>query len=97
MILSPEQIQAILSAHCYRVISDMEHSELFSYAIDKMKESFDTNPGMGDTNLNLLLGDMLRTEGNDEDSLSEFLTGCGISDVDVDNLVSHYCSEDKLP
>lgn len=75
MTLTSEQIAELLEAHCYRVVDNMSSNDLFSYAVAMMKESFDQNPGQGDTNLQMLIEDILVAEDGDDDSASEFIAG----------------------
>ncbi len=65
----------------------LNQEELYSYALNSMMNSYEKNPGYSDTDLNLLVRDIFKLEGNDVDSVSEFLTGCGISDDNVDQLI----------
>ena len=73
--LTSEQVSELLQAHCYRVIDNMNADDLMSYAIQMMAQSFDQNPGQGDTDVNMLLTDIWVAEGEDDDSTSEFIAG----------------------
>jgi len=73
--LTSEQISEILLAHCYRVIDNMNHDDLVSYAVQMMCESFYKNPGQGDTDVNMLIQDIWYAEGEDDDSTLEFVAG----------------------
>lgn len=80
--LSTEQLYTLVTAHCHRVINNMNHDDLISYAMQMMMESFDSNPGSGDTDQEMLICDILTAEGEDYDSAHEFIVGEGI-DPDV--------------
>jgi hypothetical protein len=86
-MIPQEQIQDILDAHCRRVIDGMNHDDLYNYALNQMKQSFDENPGFGDTSLTFLMNDIKKAEGQDLDSVSEFLTGVGVEDKLIDDLM----------
>jgi hypothetical protein len=75
MTLTSEQVDNLLTSHCYRVINNMNHDDLISYAIQMMMGSFDVNPGMGDTDVNMLIHDIWIAEGEDDASTSEFIAG----------------------
>ncbi len=88
MTLSSEQLQDLLTAHCRRVIDNMNHDDLISYAMGMMAQSFDSNPGMGDTNQAELITDILNAEGEDRDAAYEFIVGAGIDPERADELLS---------
>lgn len=73
MSLTPEQTRNLLFAHCYRVVNDMDADSLFDYAVRVMAESFDQNPGTGDTDVPFLISDIMTAEGGDADSAYEFI------------------------
>jgi hypothetical protein len=73
--LTPDQTQALLNAHCHRVVNNMDWDDLVNYAVQMMKESFDINPGCGDTDINQLLCDIQIAEDDDEDAMFEFIHG----------------------
>ena len=75
MTLTSEQISDLLQDHCYRVINEMNHDDLFSYAVQMMMQSFDQNPGQGDTDVAMLIEDIWVAEGEDDDSTQEFIAG----------------------
>ena len=75
MTLTSEQISDLCQAHCYRVIDNMNHDDLVSYAVQMMYQSFDKNPGQNDTNLSMLVEDIWVAEGEDDDATSEFIAG----------------------
>ena len=75
MSLTPEQVSDLVHAHCYRVIDNMNADDLMSYAIQMMVQSFDENPGQGDTNVEMLIEDIWIAEGEDDDATSEFIAG----------------------
>jgi len=75
MTLSSEQVHYLLGAHCYRVIDNMDADDLFSYAMQMMMQSFDKNPGQGDTDVDMLIKDIWVAEGEDDDSTQEFIAG----------------------
>jgi hypothetical protein len=75
MTLTTEQISDLCQAHCYRVIDSMSADDLFSYAVQMMYQSFDKNPGNGDTDLPMLIEDIWVAEGEDDDATSEFISG----------------------
>jgi hypothetical protein len=75
MNLTTEQVSDLLQAHCYRVIDNMDADDLMSYAIQMMSQSFDKNPGQGDTDVDMLIEDIWVAEGEDDDSTSEFIAG----------------------
>ena len=75
MTLTSEQVSDLLQDHCYRVINEMDADDLFSYAVQMMMQSYDKNPGQGDTNVAMLIEDIWVAEGEDEDSTQEFIAG----------------------
>jgi hypothetical protein len=75
MTLTSEQVSDLLSAHCYRVIDNMDADDLFSYAVQMMMQSFDQNPGQGDTDVDMLIEDIWVAEGEDDDATQEFIAG----------------------
>ena len=75
MNLTSEQVSDLLQAHCYRVIDNMDADDLMSYAIQMMMQSFDQNPGQGDTDVEMLIEDIWVAEGEDGDSTQEFIAG----------------------
>lgn len=75
MTLTSEQVSELLQAHCYRVIDNMNADDLFSYAVQMMMQSFDQNPGQGDTDVDMLIEDIWVAEGEDDDSTQEFIAG----------------------
>jgi hypothetical protein len=87
--------EVVLDSHCRRVIDNMDHDDLYNYALQKMKESFDKNPGFNDTDVHMLIDDIIKAEGGDFDSVSEFLTGCGIPDEVIDSTLEEFQSEQK--
>lgn len=78
MNLTSSQVSELLTAHCYRVVSEMDYDDLISYAIQMMEQSFDMNPGQGDgeVDLNMLIEDIWVAEGEDDDATKEFISGC---------------------
>jgi hypothetical protein len=75
MNLTTEQVSELLTAHCYRVIDNMDSDDLFSYAMQLMMQSFDKNPGQGDTDVEGLISDIWVAEGEDDDDAQEFIAG----------------------
>ena len=75
------QIQELLSAHCYRVLDNMDADDLFSYAMQMMSQSFDKNPGQFDVDVDMLIEDIWVAEGEDEDSTQEFIAGVVGNDI----------------
>jgi hypothetical protein len=75
MTLNSEQVSDLLQDHCYRVINEMDADDLFSYAVQMMMQSFDQNPGQGDTDVEMLIEDIWVAEGEDDDSTQEFIAG----------------------
>jgi len=74
-LLTSEQVSNLLQDHCYRVINEMDQDDLFSYAVQMMMQSFDQNPGQGDTDVAMLIEDIWVAEGEDDDSTLEFIAG----------------------
>jgi len=81
MNLTPEQISDLCQAHCYRVINNMNHDDLMSYAIQMMYQSFDKDPGQGNTDVDMLIQDIWVAEGEDDDSTVEFIAGVVRNDL----------------
>jgi hypothetical protein len=81
MTLTSEQVSDLLHAHCYRVFDNMNSGDLMSYAIQMMSQSFDKNPGQGDTDVPMLIQDIWIAEGEDDDSTSEFIADIVGSDL----------------
>jgi len=67
-----------------------DHDDLIYYAMQMMMKSFDKDQGMGNTDLNMLIKDMLIAEGDDEDSVSEFISGAiDLEDDEIDELIAN--------
>jgi hypothetical protein len=75
MTLTSEQVNDLLVAHCYRVIENMDMDDLVSYAVQLMMQSFDKDPGQGNTDFEGLIQDIWIAEGEDDDSTQEFIAG----------------------
>ena len=73
--ITSEQVSDLLTAHCYRVIDNMDMKDLVSYAVQMMSQSFDQNPGQGDTDVDMLIEDIWVAEGEDDESTHEFIAG----------------------
>jgi hypothetical protein len=86
MNLTTEQVSDLLQAHCLRVVDNMEMDDLVSYAIRMMAESFDKNPGQGDTDVPMLIRDIWVAEAEDDDSTSEFI-GAIVGDDIADEIM----------
>lgn len=82
MTLTTQQLKDLCVAHCYRVIDNMDMDDLMSYAIQMMVQSFDKNPGQGDTDMDMLIEDIWIAESEDDDSLFEFIAGA-LNDEDI--------------
>lgn len=78
MALTNTELKQLAEAHAYRVIDNMSASELFSYAVDQLTDTFDV--GSPDK----LLADILAYEGEDMDSAAEFMIGAGVPESVVD-------------
>jgi len=78
MALTNTELKQLAEAHAYRVIDNMSASELFSYAIDQLTDTFDVGSP------NKLLADILAYEGEDMDSAAEFMIGAGVPESVVD-------------
>jgi hypothetical protein len=90
MNIQSSEVYNLLTGHCYRVIDNMDHDDLISYAMQMMMQSFDKDPGQGNTDLSLLIADMLIAEGDDEDSVSEFISGAvDLEDEEIDELIAN--------
>lgn len=87
--LTSEQVSDLLYAHCYRVFDNMDADDLMSYAVQMMSQSFDQNPGQGDTDVEMLLEDIWVAEGEDLDSTSEFIAGVVGNDVADEIMKTH--------
>lgn len=85
-----EQISSLVYSHCRRVIDNMNHDDIINYAIQMMIDSFDKDPGVGNTDVDRLLGDIYEAELGDLDSVSEFLEGEGIPQNVVDTIMGEY-------
>ena len=86
MTLTSEQVSDLLTAHCYRVIVDMDMDDLVSYAVQMMMQSFDQNPGQGDTDVEMLIEDIWVAEGEDDDATQEFIAGV-VGDDEAEEIV----------
>jgi hypothetical protein len=96
-LLNSEQIQDILTGNCYRVIDNMDHDDLVSYAMEMMMQSFDNHPGAGDVNVDMLIEDILTAEGEqdseDSDSTFEFINGV-VNDNDLtESVMNRYLND----
>ena len=89
MTITPEQIDSLLQAHCHRVIESMDHDDLYAYAMQLMAQSFDKNPGHGDTDVDALVADILIAEDNDEDAASDFIAGA-VDNETADELMKQF-------
>ena len=90
MKLTPEQLNNLLNGHCHRVLDNLNHDDLYNYALQMMKESYDKNPGCGDTSQEMLVADIFIAEDQDEDSVYEFLIGSGVEDEKAMSIVNNY-------
>lgn len=89
MNIQKDTINDLLVAHCGRVIESMDHDDLYSYAMRMMMMSFDIDPGQGNTDLPMLIQDIITAEGGDEDSASEFISGAvNLEDDEIDELIA---------
>ena len=86
MTLTSEQVSDLLTAHCYRVIKNMDMDDLVSYAVQMMMQSFDQNPGQGDTDVEMLIEDIWVAEGEDDDATQEFIAGV-VGDDEAEEIV----------
>ena len=59
----------------------MTADDLFDCAMHMMRESYDLNPGQGDTDLAMLVEDIVTAEGGDEDDACEFIAGALDNDL----------------
>ncbi len=91
--LTPEQLSELLEGHCRRVIDNMNSDDLYNYALQQMQQSFDQNPGVGDTEIDRLIEDIITTEDGDNDAASEFIVGAGIDGNVADELIANYISD----
>jgi hypothetical protein len=73
--LTADQLHNLLAAHCYRVITDMQHDDLIAYASTMMMQCFEIDPGQGNYDLEMLVADIYTAEGDDDDSAHEFIAG----------------------
>lgn len=89
MTLTTEQVKDLCQAHCYRVIDNMDMDDLISYAVQMMYNSFDKNFGDGDTDVDMLIEDIWVAEGEDDDSVREFISGTLGDDI-ADDIVKNY-------
>ena len=98
MALTSEQLRKILEAHCKRKVQGMDINELRSYALNGLKESFDKNPGVGDTDEDLLVEDIIEHDhlyGDDIIESREFLMSCGIDKKEAQELLKDYVNSDE--
>jgi hypothetical protein len=91
--LTPEQLSELLEGHCRRVIDNMNSDDLYDYALRQMQQSFDQNPGVGDTEIDRLIEDIITAEDGDSDAASEFIVGAGIDGNVADELIANYNSD----
>lgn len=97
MKLTPEQINKILEAHCKRKVQGMDINELRSYALNGLKEAFDKNRGSGDTDVILLMEDIIEHDhcyGDDIIDSREFLISCGIDKKEAEELINNIVKSD---
>jgi hypothetical protein len=66
----------------------MDADDLYNYAFRMMTESFDKDPGVGNTDIPLLIRDIFIAENDDEDSVHEFIVGSSISNEDATQLIN---------
>lgn len=90
MKISPKQLYHLAEVHSERVVDSLDEEHLREYAYHAMVQSFDTNPGVGDTNLEALVRDMIDYEGGNSDPVFRFLVKQGVQNtmakamIDVD-------------
>lgn len=94
MSLSQEQISALVHDHCFRVVDGWDSDTLMAYAISMMVDSFDKDPGQGNTDLEMLVEDIINHEGGDYDSAYEFLVGAGVDEDTAEELIEQNYEED---
>lgn len=98
MALTSEQLHKILDAHCKRKVQGMDINELRSYALNGLKESFDKNPGAGDTDEFLLMEDIIEHDhlyGDDIIESRKFLMSCGIDKKEAQELIKEQVSNEE--
>jgi hypothetical protein len=98
MALTPEKLRKILEAHCKRKVQGMDINELRSYALNGLKESFDKNPGVGDTDEFLLMEDIIEHDhlyGDDIIHSRKFLMSCGIDKNEAKELIKEQVSNEE--
>ncbi len=78
--MTHEQLREVAYYHCERLVAKMSMNELKDLALHYMIGSFDKTPGEEDTCEFLLVNDIRRVECGDDDSVYEFLVGCGIEE-----------------
>lgn len=79
--LTAEQKTELLQSHCNRLIEQMDMDTLVAYANEMMAQSFDKNPGCGDTDMDMLFRDIYIAESEDLDSTEEFIAGVVGNDI----------------
>ncbi len=84
--LTHEQLREVAYCHAERLVAKMSLNELKDLALRYVIGSFDNTPGEEDTNEWLLINDIRRVECGDDDSVFEFLVGCGIDDTVAESL-----------
>lgn len=94
MTLTKEQISALVYDHCYRVVDGWDSDSIMAYAISMMMDSFDKDPGQGNTDLEALVEDIINHEGGDCDSAHEFLVGAGIDEDTAEMLIEQNYEEE---
>lgn len=87
--ISVNQLSTLVNAHCYRVVDNMSADDLFNYAVGMMVDSFDRNPGQGDTDVNMLMTDIFTAEGGDEDAVFEFMVAAGVDGNTAEKLIGN--------
>lgn len=96
MALSQEQISALVHDHCFRVVDGWDSDTLMTYAISMMMDSFDKDPGQGNTDLEALVEDIINHEGGDCDFAYEFLVGAGVNEDEAEALIDNSSLQDSM-
>lgn len=80
MTLTNTQIRSLAADHAWRVVDSMDTRTLMRYAAESIAESFDLD-------VNGLVDDIVNHEGGDLESAWEFMSGSGIPDEELKELL----------
>ena len=82
-LLSELQTQELLTAYCYKKVSEIDQEDLFTYATRLLAESYIENSGQFNVDIDTLIEDIWEAQGENE----------GATELFIANVVGHDIAE----